>query len=117
MSWSSSSSTLSSLKRGEKEELIDYLSRFKLESDVIYRLLGKNFLNEFSEKLPGYATAAGQDEFKKPELEKFIEAGWAEKLKKNPKLWNGSKFRLAGTEKATNPEDTADETYKTLKLG
>lgn len=51
------------------------------------------------------------------ELEKFIEAGWAEKLKKNPKLWNGSKFRLAGTEKAVNPEDATDETFRKLKLG
>ena len=31
-------------RQGEKEELLDYLSRFKLERDVVYRLVGKNFM-------------------------------------------------------------------------
>ena len=52
-------------RQGEKEGLLDYLSRFKSERDVVYRLIGKKFLNDFSEKLPGYATAADQAEFKK----------------------------------------------------
>ena len=39
-------------------------------------------------------------------LEAHIEKGWAEKLAKNPKLWNGSKFRLAGTEIDGNTGET-----------
>ena len=29
-------------KQGKKESLLDYLSRFKSERDVVYRILGKN---------------------------------------------------------------------------
>ena len=59
-------------RQGEKEELLDYLSRFKSERDMVYCLLGKNFLNNFSEKLPSYANAADQDKLMKTKLEKFI---------------------------------------------
>ena len=38
--------------QGEKETLLDYLSRFKSERDIIYRLWGKKFLDTFSESLP-----------------------------------------------------------------
>ena len=36
----------------DKEPLLDYLSRFKSERDIVYRLWGKKFLDSFSENLP-----------------------------------------------------------------
>ena len=41
-------------QQGDKESLLDYLSRFKSERDVVYRILGKNFLNGFAENLPDW---------------------------------------------------------------
>ena len=36
-------------RQGEKESLIDYLSRFKSEQDIVFRIMGKKFLDEFAE--------------------------------------------------------------------
>ena len=62
-------------KQKESEDLLDYLSRFKSERDVVFRLLGRNFLDGFSEALPDYAGCADADDerqFKKKELEKLV---------------------------------------------
>ena len=53
-------------KQSDSEDLLDYLSHFKSERDVVFCLLGKNFLDEFSKVLPEYA-ALGTDN----EQEKF----------------------------------------------
>ena len=52
-------------KQGEKESLLDYLSRFKSERDVLYRILGKKFLNGFTENLPGWNGDTMSDDAKK----------------------------------------------------
>ena len=36
-------------RQGEKESLVDYLSRFKSERDVVYQIMGKKFLDDFAE--------------------------------------------------------------------
>ena len=62
-------------KQGEKESLVDYLSHFESERDVLFHLRGKDFLDGFSEKCPGYAALSTSDEekaFKKKELDKFL---------------------------------------------
>ena len=63
-------------KQGEKESLLDYLSRFKSERDVLYRILGKKFLNGFTENLPGWNGDTMSDDakkkFKEKELNKFL---------------------------------------------
>ena len=41
-------------RQGDKESLMDYLSRFKSERDIVYRLWGKKFLDAFSENLPDW---------------------------------------------------------------
>ena len=38
------------IKQGDKEDLLDYLSRFKSEMDVVFRLFGKGFLDGFCEE-------------------------------------------------------------------
>ena len=42
------------IKQQEKEELVDYLSRFKSERNVLYALCGKRILDGFSMKQTGY---------------------------------------------------------------
>ena len=37
-------------KQGEKESLIDYLSRFKSERDIVFRIIGRKFLDGFAEQ-------------------------------------------------------------------
>ena len=63
------------VKQADSEDLLDYLSRFKSERDVVLRLLGKNFLDGFSEALPEYTTCSTDDErkvFKENELQKLV---------------------------------------------
>ena len=62
-------------KQGKKESLLDYLSRFKSERDVVYRILGKKFLDGFAENLPGWDNSMSDDDkkkFKEKELKKFL---------------------------------------------
>ena len=62
-------------RQGDKEPLLDYLSRFKSEIDIVYRLWGKNFLDSFSENLPDWDNTWGDEEkrkFKANEQNKFI---------------------------------------------
>ena len=47
------------IKQGEKEELLDYLSRFKSERDILYRIFGKGFLDSYCELNPAYRTLLG----------------------------------------------------------
>ena len=51
-------------KQEDSKDLLDYLSRFKSERDVVFRLPGKNFLDRFSEVLPEYAACSTDDERK-----------------------------------------------------
>ena len=63
------------IKQGENEELIDYLSRFKTERDITFRLLGRGLIDGFTEKLPIYLAAAddaARKEIKKNELDKMM---------------------------------------------
>ena len=41
-------------KQGERESLIDYLSRFKSERDILFRIVRKKFLDGFAEKREEY---------------------------------------------------------------
>ena len=62
-------------KQGEKESLADYLSRFKLERDVVFRIMGKKFLDGFAENSPEWDddwTGNEKSEFKSNELKKFL---------------------------------------------
>ena len=64
-------------KQGEKESLIDYLSRFKSERDIVFRIVGKKFLDGFSEQCEDYKkntawSDAQKKEFKTNEMKKFI---------------------------------------------
>ena len=63
-------------KQGDKESLLDYLSRFKSKRDVLYRILGKKFLNGFTENLPDWNGDTMSDDvkkkFKEKELNKFL---------------------------------------------
>ena len=53
------------VKQGENEELLDYLSRFKTERDITFRLLGRGVIDGFTENLPEYLAASDDDERKK----------------------------------------------------
>ena len=46
------------VRQGENEELVEYLSRFKTERDITFRLLGRGLIDGFSEKLPEYLAAS-----------------------------------------------------------
>ena len=65
-------------KQGEKENLIDYLSRFKSERDIVFRIVGRKFLDGFAEQREEYKNndAIWNDEqkaeFKRNELRKFV---------------------------------------------
>ena len=64
-------------KQGEKESLIDYLSRFKSERDIVFRNVGKKFLDGFAEQCEDCKnnTTRSNDqkaEFKANEMRKFI---------------------------------------------
>ena len=62
-------------KQGKRESWLDYLSRFKSERDVVYRILGKKFLDGYSENLPGWSDSISDDQkktYKENELNKFL---------------------------------------------
>ena len=63
------------LKQGENETLLEYLSRFKSEAEVINRLFGKRLVDGYAEQLNDYTTAADADAkkaIKAREWNKFI---------------------------------------------
>ena len=63
------------IKQGDKEDLLDYLSRFKSERDVLFRLFGKVILDSYCEDHAKYKTfvlADRRKKFKKGGLTKFI---------------------------------------------
>ena len=63
------------IKQGKNEELIDYLSRFKTERDIMFRLLGRGLIDGFTEKLPIYlavADNAARKEIKRKEFGKMM---------------------------------------------
>ena len=51
-------SSFLSLKQGDNEELLDYLSRFKSERNVMKSLFGKGMLDGFVENTPEYISLA-----------------------------------------------------------
>ena len=57
-------SNFSKCKQGDKESLVDYLSRFKSERDVVYRIMGKKFLDGFAENSPDWNGQWSDDEKK-----------------------------------------------------
>ena len=62
-------------KQGDKESLLDYLTRFKCERDVIYKLWSKRFLDGYCENLPEWDnewSETEKEDFCKGEREKFI---------------------------------------------
>lgn len=64
-------------KQGEKESLIDYLSRFKSERDIVFRIVSRKFLDGFAEQCDEYknnTTRSNEQkaEFKTNEMRKFI---------------------------------------------
>ena len=72
-------------KQGDKEELLDYLLRFKNKRDVMFCLMGKGFLDGLSEALPDYvkcATDAESKKFKENKLKKFNPMLFLRKLDK-----------------------------------
>ena len=63
------------VRQGDDEELFDYLSRFKMERDIVMRLVGNNLIDGYIRNLPAYIGAvdyAGRKVAKKKELEKFM---------------------------------------------
>ena len=64
------------VKQGDNEDLLDYLSRFKSERDVAMRLVGREFLDGYTERLEEYnnlpaGDADAQKTLKKREREKL----------------------------------------------
>ena len=62
-------------RQGDKESLIDYLSRFKSERDIVFRIMGKKFLDGFAENCEDWDNNWGDDrkkEFWANELKKFL---------------------------------------------
>ena len=62
-------------RQGEKESLMDYLSRFKSERDTVYQIMGKKFLDGFAESSPEWNDTwpdADKKSFRSKELKKFI---------------------------------------------
>ena len=63
------------IKQGDKEDLLDYLSRFKSEMDVVFRLFGKGILDGFCEEQAEYKVLTQEDskkKFKQEALDRFI---------------------------------------------
>lgn len=62
-------------KQGEKKSLVDYMSRFKSERDVNFRIMGKIFLDGFAENSPEWENDWSDDKKRKSkenELKKFL---------------------------------------------
>ena len=62
-------------RQGDKESLVDYLSRFKSERDVVYRILGTGFLDGLARNSKDWDDTWTDEEkkvFKAKELKKFI---------------------------------------------
>ena len=63
------------IKQGDNEDLLDYLSQFKSERDIVKRLFRNKLIDGYIEGLPEY-TAAVQDaawqDVKSRELDKFL---------------------------------------------
>ena len=62
-------------KQGEKESLIDYLSRFKSKRDIVFRIVGKKFLDGFAEQCEDWEdewTDDQKNQFRSNELKKFL---------------------------------------------
>merc|ERR1711884_955724 len=62
-------------KQGDKKSLIDYLSRFKSERDIVFRIMGKSFLDGFAENSSDWNDRWTDDEkkeFKSNELKRFL---------------------------------------------
>jgi len=65
------------ISQDDDESLLDYLSRFKSGQSVMLRLVGRKFLNGYTENTPQYKAlavtdTAGQDLLKKQELNRFM---------------------------------------------
>ena len=64
-------------KQGGKESLIDYLSLFKSERDIVFRIVGRKFLDGRAEQCDEYKNNTTwsnkqKAEFKTNEMRKFI---------------------------------------------
>ena len=46
--------SLLNVKQGDNEDLLDYLSRFRSEKDVVMRLLDHKLIDGYVERLPEY---------------------------------------------------------------
>ena len=46
------------VRQGENEEFLEYLTRFKNERDITFRLLGRGIIDGFTEKFPEYLSVA-----------------------------------------------------------
>ena len=57
------------VKQGDNEELLDYLTRFKSERDIVMRLFRKRLLDGYTENLPDFPRAGTDDEKKKAKEE------------------------------------------------
>lgn len=65
------------VKQGDNKDLLDYLSRFKSERDIVMRLFDYKLINGFVENLPDYVNAVDDAErkaVKSRELDKFLAA-------------------------------------------
>ena len=65
------------IKQGDNESLLDYLSRFKSERNVMLGLVGKNIIDGYTERMSAYldlaaTDTAGQSRLKGEELNKFM---------------------------------------------
>ena len=65
------------IKQGDNESLLDYLSRFKSERNVMLGLVGKRLIDGYTERTPEYLAlavtdTAGKDLMKRQELDKFM---------------------------------------------
>ena len=63
------------VKQGDNVDLLDYLSRFKTERNIVMQSLGKNLFDGCTHHLPGYMNAgddSGRKAVKSKELDKFM---------------------------------------------
>ena len=62
-------------KKGENKEFLEYLTRFKIERDITFQLVGRRIIDGFTKQLPEYLSAAddaARKQVKRQQLDKLL---------------------------------------------